>query len=109
MPNIQGGPEVPFPLRIIEDVMCRDCPFPKQGFDGVQIDALEQWQNDVLKQVQQALRHKGVSAELGHATDLIGRKLRVLRHGEAGDMMEVANRVTLHVDENDVIETITTG
>lgn len=48
-----AGPEAPFPLKSIEDLMCRDCPFPMKeaGLSDEHIAQFETWRKGIAKQI----------------------------------------------------------
>lgn len=98
-------PGVPFPLRTIEEVLCRDCPFPAktswtEDFEHV----FDKWRQGVLDTLQGRADPSGtIEAQLK------GKRLVVLRPGQDALFDFQPNRVSIRVDENDTITNVSVG
>lgn len=52
-------PGVPFPMKSIEDLMCRDCPFPMKeaGLTDDHIAQFEEWREGIARQIALGVQH----------------------------------------------------
>lgn len=112
MTDLERGPEVPFPLNALEDVMCRDCPFPmKENWPDDVRQSFEDWRKKVLDLTAVKLRESG-SSERGGAesyAELIGKTLEVVRPDGGARMIYNPSRLLVHVDEQEQITRISIG
>lgn len=104
-----SGPEVPFPMRIVDEVLCRDCPFPMQQHWPEEVKTkMEDWQKTALEEMTKRFSPHG-GEETATYPELIGRTLEVVHPGGGARFINNPNRIVISVDENDHIAHISLG
>lgn len=100
-----AGPEVPFPMKMVEEVLCRECPFPSQAnWTGTFDQELDKWQKEFLKKLS-AKSDPGGAIE----NTLKGMDLVVLKPGQGPHLDLRPNRVTITVNAGDKIIGVSVG
>ena len=101
-------PGVPFSLRSIDEVMCRDCPFPamptipedaKEGLGS----NLQKWKDDVLRTASGKMTNQTLEDMLK------GHELLVVGKDQGAPMDFRPNRVIVHIDENRIVTHVQAG
>lgn len=100
---LSAGPETPFPLsKLVEELMCRDCPFPMKGASG----EIEQWLNLFGR------RHSLIGEIVGAGPsiyEMIGCRLLVVGPDDVYDTMMHPNRVVIEHDGKMVVSGVKFG
>ena len=106
--QLQDEPGVPFPFKAIDEVMCRDCPFPRipvlsqEAQEALGL-SLQEWKDDVLRTA-----HAKITGSL--LEDLLkGRELLVLTEGQGAPFDKHFNRLIVRVDNHNIITHVQEG
>lgn len=118
--NQLAEPGVPFPLKVVDDLLCRDCPFPSKeaGLSDEQIVKFENWRKDIAARLKSSTEKLTLGAQFIAAvpntdkelTDALrGRKLRVAPPDAVLTDDYIEDRITIFVDDNSNINELKSG